>query len=367
MKIIDRYMLRSLLLPLSYCLIAFSMLFIVLDLFEHLSKLLDAKAPVRLIATYYLALLLPTLEYLAPASLMLGTLYALWQLTRNNELIAMQASGLSLHRILTPFLSVALVFALSLAVVKETIGARAFVWTTSIRENRFHLPSDDNEDKNLAYYDSGTRRLWLVEHFNELSPGVLRDVKITQERADGTRVHDLLASRAEHLDGTWWFHNLRAQQYDEQDNPVGAVAPMATRATDIRELPELTESPASFAIEVRNWMFLSTWDMIRYMREHPDLAEETALRKRYDIHSRLAAPWACLVVTLFGIPAGAKTGRQSPLTGIFLAVAFFLAYYLLIQVGLMLGKRGTVAPWFGAWLSNFVFLFSGIAMLMRMR
>ena len=366
MKIIDRYMLRSLLEPLLYCLAAFSMLFIILDLFGQLSKIIEAKTPVSLIASYYLALLLPTLEYIAPASLMLGTLYALWHLTRHNELTAMQASGMSLYRILAPFLSVGLVCSLLLGVIKETVGTQAFVWTTRIRENRFNIV-DATPARPLAYYDTTTRRQWLVESFNEHNPGDLLDVKIVQERKDGTRVHDLLASRAEFLDGTWWFHNLRVQQYDEQDNPIGALRPFAADTNTVRELPELTESPASFVLELRSWLFLSTLDMFRYLHEHPDLSPDNTLQKRFDIHSRLAMPWACLVVTLFGIPAGAKTGRQSPLTGIFLAVGFFFAYYALSQIGLLLGKSGIVRPWIGAWLSNIVFFVSGIAMLLRMR
>ena len=66
-------------------------------------------------------------------------------------------------------------------------------------------------------------------------------------------------------------------------------------------------------------------------------------------------PWACIIVTLFGIPAGAKGGRQSALTGIFLALGFFFGFYLLMHIGIFVGKRDTGAPWFWAWLPNVVF------------
>lgn len=366
MKILDRYMLRSLLVPLVYCLAAFSMLFVIWDLFERLSKFIDAETPVVLVAFYYLALLLPAFEYLAPACLMLGTLYALWQLTRTNELMAMQASGVSLSRVLWPYLGVGLAFTIALGVIKETVGARAFVWTEKFREAKFQVGAPPLPGP-LAYYDMRTHRLWLADKFLESEPGYLEGVKITQERPNGKRMYDVVAGRAEYLDGAWWLHSPSEQRYDEADNPVGGLTPVSKLPNHVQERRDLSERPVSLAIESRNWLFLSTREMIRYLREHPEISKESARQKRYDIHSRLAMPWACLVVTLFAIPTGAKTGRQSPLTGIFVAVGFFFGYYFLSQVGLMLGKSGALQPWLGAWLSNIVFLVSGLVMLLRMR
>ena len=206
-----------------------------------------------------------------------------------------------------------------------------------------------------------------MEHFDVDHPGNLVGVKVTQERANGLRVRDLVASRADHLDGVWWFHDLKIQEYDEADNPVGRLSPFASGTHTLTELPELSEMPDSFVVETRLWEFLSTRDMIRYLREHPDISAKTAIEKRYDIHSRLAMPWACLIVTLFGIPAGAKTGRNNPLAGIFLAVAFFFAFYAINQLGLLMGKRGDISPWLGAWLANIIFSISSVAMLLRLR
>ncbi|MDA0991053.1 MAG: LptF/LptG family permease, partial [Verrucomicrobia bacterium] len=73
MKILDRYILRSLLVPLAYCLMAFAMLFIIWDLFEHMSQFLEARTPLTMVGLYYVLLLLPTLEFLAPASLLLAS------------------------------------------------------------------------------------------------------------------------------------------------------------------------------------------------------------------------------------------------------------------------------------------------------
>lgn len=366
MKILDRYILRTLLVPVGYCLFTFSALFVVWDLFNELARFLDSKTPPAMIALYYGALILPSLEYLVPASLMLGTLYALWHLTRSNELMAIQASGIGFHRIITPCLCTALAATIALAAVKETVGVKAFVWTKEYRRARFKTTTEEIVEQ-LTYYDTRSHRLWLVEQFAPDRPGVLNGVKVTQERPDGTRVRDVHATKAEWLDGTWWFYDPRIQNYDAEDNPVGEPVPAAVGPHAVREMPDITEAPDVFVRAVREWLFLNTWDMIRYLRDHPDISRTAARQKRFDIHSRLAMPWACLIATLFSIPAGAKSGRQSPLTSIFLAVGFFFAFYALTQVGLVLGKSGALPPWLGAWLSNIVFFVSGIAMIIRLR
>ena len=50
-----------------------------------------------------------------------------------------------------------------------------------------------------------------------------------------------------------------------------------------------------------------------------------------------------------------------------MAMAFFFGFYLLNQVGIFMAKRLWVAPWIGAWMSNAVFLVTGIVLAIRMR
>jgi lipopolysaccharide export LptBFGC system permease protein LptF len=85
------------------------------------------------------------------------------------------------------------------------------------------------------------------------------------------------------------------------------------------------------------------------------------------MHRRLATPWACLIVTFFAVPAGTRTARHSTLSGIFMALAAFVLYYMLLGIGSWLGMRGIVWPWLGAWLSNITFVVSGTIMTIRLR
>jgi len=220
--------------------------------------------------------------------------------------------------------------------------------------------------RDRAYFNITERRLWLIDEFDLSEPHRLIGVKITQERADRSRTSEIVADKAEHLDGEWWLYGAEQRDYSREGYPIGEMKPLPGSERGA-PAPSLTESPADFINELKPWEFLSTLEMRRYLQSHPQLSETTAAHKWFDLHSRLAMPWACLIVTLFGIPAGASSGRQSVLTGILLAISFFFGFYVLNQVGIFLGKREIVWPWVGAWLSNIVFLSAGAAMAFRMK
>jgi lipopolysaccharide export system permease protein len=367
MKIIDRYLLKNYLMMVAYCMGAFGMIYIILELFSSLGNFIEADVPFHLIIRYYFGLLMPALEYISPASLFLGALYTLWHFSRNNELIAMRACGISFTRIMAPFLGVGLAFSIGNLAVKETIAPSAYAWAKDFSRKVTNRP-EQGVKTDVAFYNPAFQRSWLIRKINLAQPNRIDGVKITQERGDGTRSHEIIASRAEWMDGAWWLFDVQIRQYTASDAPL-APAPASTIPTNVnmREFREFKERPADFMAELRPWDFLSAHEMRRYIKTHPHLTRENRAQKTFDFHHRLALAWSCLVVTLFALPVGAQSGRHNALIGLVKAVAIFFAFYGLDQIGMFLGKRMLIWPWLGAWLSNIIFTGNGIKMVFRMR
>lgn len=362
MKLIDKYLLREYIITVTYCLLGFSIIYVIGDLFSHLSDFLEANTPARLVALYYGCFLATIIEFIVPASLLFATLYTLWQFTRHNEITALRASGTGMHRIIMPFLAVGLFFTLFTGIIKEFVAPRANVLITE-------LDADPDEDESvlsktitLNYMNSNDHRQWIIEEFRASRPEEFRGINIRQERPDHTTARKISAEKAEWINGVWHFHNAVVREYGKSDNPVGEPKKLG----DLIKMPSLTERPSDFANEIRPWYFLSASEMKRYLDAHPNLPPSAVARKKFDMHNRLAMPWACLIVTLFAIPAGAGTGRKSAIAGIFLAMAFFFSFYALNRIGMFLSMRQVVQPWMGAWLANMTFLAAGVIMLARM-
>jgi hypothetical protein len=142
MKIIDRYLLRTFLVPFFYCLTAFMMMYVIFDLFDNLNDFVEGQTPLLLVVKYYLILFPSVLIRIVPISLLLAVLYSLSTLTKNNELTAMRASGISILRLMVPFLAVGFLFTVVVGIVHETVSPRAAYWCFNfVREQKRNDPA----------------------------------------------------------------------------------------------------------------------------------------------------------------------------------------------------------------------------------
>jgi lipopolysaccharide export system permease protein len=364
MRLMDRYILKEHLMMVAYCLAGFTMIYVLLDLFNFMGKFIDARTPLLVIAQYYLYWLLPFLQYIIPASLLFATLYTLWHLSRNSELTAMRASGVSFWRIMVPFLGTGFFFSVLTAVIQEAFLPQTSAWVEQFRGNTLDKKKGAATQKvPVQYLDTRSCQMWEIEKFNPDHPRHLKGVKIRLERPNGTALRQITASRGEFLDGAWWMFDAVIQDYQDDRLSLPKGPPCILSPEGV-ELSYLSATPADLASDLRPWTSLSTAQMARLLSAHPDRPGQA--ERSVFFHARFALPWASLVATLLAIPVGARNSRQNMLAGIFLALACFLAFYATIQVGLFLARVHIIWPWLGAWLSNIVFLSAGLIMARKL-
>jgi len=363
MKLIDKYLLRQYAAPLFYCMLTFSMVFVIVDLFEHLSDFIDAKTPLWEVGLYY-AMLLPSLMvYIGPISLLLALLYSLWQMSKHNELTAMRASGVSLYRLTIPFWVVGLLFSLGVSAIQETVAPWTSYWGAQFVTRQKHGNNDPSARYalDLPFKNERDHRIWVIRKF-DLTTHDMQGLKVVQQRNDGSDLETIRADEGKYYDGRWWFFNVTIQKHDYYNNPVGPVEYMP-----VREMTDWSEGPKDFLCEVKDPVFLSSLELWKFLKAHRNLSEKTYARITVDLHARLAMPWTCLVVTLFGIPCGIRTARKGAFVGVIFALLAFFGFYILMTVFQWAGKNQMLAPWLSAWLPNMIFLGLGIMLMVRHR
>ncbi len=362
MKLIDKYLLKTFLVPLGYCLATFIMLYIVYDLFDNLSDFIDAKTAVPDIVLFYLFLMPSVLIYIVPVSLLLSALYSLSQLTKNNELTAMRACGVSFYRLVLPYIAVGVLFSFAVQLVNETVGPWSAYWTNQfVVQQRQKGRVAVHVASNLAFKNEVARRIWLIDEFNTRS-FEMKNVNLVQQRADGSDETKIQARQGYWLDGRWWFVEMVTQRYNRDGSPMGAPSFEMQR-----EMADLTEVPANFINEIKDPEYLSSVELVGFLGTHQHLSREKIARVQVDLHSRIAMPWTCLVVMLLGIPFGAQTGRKGAFLGVVLALSLFFGFYTSINVALAIGKKQMIAPWLAGWLPNLFFFAIGLVLIYRMR
>ena len=217
----------------------------------------------------------------------------------------------------------------------------------------------------IVYHNTAANRTWKVGLMVTEDAHTLEDVKVSV-RKDDKPLMTVNAPRVEYLDGQWCFDHPVVFYYDEKGEERPSDTPELEKLT-LRTFPGFTEKPEDFLLQNRDWAFCSVSDRMRYLKTHASLSPETRRDYQYDIYAQIVAPLACIIITLFAIPAGIATGRQSVFKGIVGALGMFFAFYGLTIVCMILAKRGLCPPLLAAILPDVVFFGIGGWLFWRQR
>jgi len=363
-RIVSRYLLREFLGPLFACLVSFNAIFVLFDLFGHLSRFLDADLPLPLVLRYYAGVVSFYSAWFIPASCMLATLYTMWRLSHHSEITAMRASGISFHRLTLPFFLVAFAMALLSYANSQWIVPEAAEWSDRLKADAFR-PSERGPSPNHLFMNAKARRTWVFGSVDAESPAgfahATNGVRVTHDTL-GVNDWGVRADRADWLDGVWWLENPRVLAFDIDGEELSEAAAPPPKLPRTMAFPEFDETPRDMFLATRSWDHLGAADMARRIRVQGRDDPE----KRFEFWYRLASPWACLVITLFSIPAGITTGRQSVFKGVVLALGTFFGFYALTLLLEFAGQHGYVPAALAAWAPNAVFLVFGAVLYRRL-
>ncbi len=374
MRILDRYILRTFLTPFLACFTAFVMLYFLYDLFNNMDEFIEAHTPIRQMGEYYLYLIPAVLKIILPVTLLLGVLYSLWQLTKSNEITAMRAAGISLPRMVVPFILMGLLCTAVVALVEETIGPKAQEWTQMFIRSQNVKPGRDTRPPHLVgplnYHNPITLRTWEIGEMN-MNTDVLDQVMISQVRQNLFLHYTIKADSLSWMDGKWVARNATCQYFDERgiltqvQGPDGKAAPSLFK--EWMELEGYIETPKHLENEVKPPDQLTSMELLEYVSYHPNMKEKRKAEIQTQLQMKRATPWICLVVTLLGIPFGNQTARKGAMTGIALCIGLFFLCYIGINVMSYLGKEGVVPPEIAAWAPLAFFGLVAAGMTWRMR
>jgi lipopolysaccharide export system permease protein len=356
-RIIDKYLLREFAVPLVYCLDAFLMLFIVLDLLDNLSDFLQYHAKIGQILHYYLIILPEAAVTILPMSLLLAVLFCLSNLGKNNEIIALRASGISVLRLATPLLGVGVLATGVVFFVGET-----FVPQSRDKANAFKSElrgrGSKSEIDNFFFANTNERRDWFARRF-KTRQRLLETVEVHQRTADNKPLLDVFADSAVWSNGLWRF-----QQVDGYDYSHGQETFWHVPETNF---PALTETPKRLALEARRPSDMTTAELRRHIAELEHARRRGHVADyRVEYYRRYASPWTCLIVMWIGVPLGMRSSRRGgAMMGIATALVLVVSFYFLSQINVALGRGEHLPPMLASWLTNAIFGAVGAALLLR--
>ena len=370
MRLLDRYLLRELMIPLPYCLGGFLIFFISSDLISELDDFREDRMRIPDVAEYYLTRLPEYMVLLLPIVLLLALLYAMTTHSRHQEYTAMRAAGISLWRFCVPYFGVGLMLSALVFGLSESIVPRTKEHAEWIRHRRLSDSGDvqGRWQKRMELRNERESRTWLIQAFN-LDTGVMIGPHVEWTRPDGSRAV-IAAERAEYVDGCWVFSEGRL--FDDDPESMTPIRRFET----LRE-EALVESPEAIRSEYHvsrmesyrqaRKVSLTLAEIRNYKYLHPELTDREQALLDTQMHARLAQPWTCLVVVLIAVPFGVVSGRRNAFVGVASSIFICVGYFFFQQLTMGLGTGQHLAPALAGWLPNGVFGLLGVGLAVRAR
>lgn len=375
MRLLDRYLLRELLVPLGYCLSGFLVLWVVQDLITELTTLQNSKMLPLDILEYYLVKAPEFIVLILPMALLLAMLYTLTNLARHHEITAIRAAGVSLWRLCLPYMAVGFALALISFALNELCVPNSGEAAEQIKARRVSQSTDSpqrNRIINDGFVNSRDGRMWRFDGC-DTKTGEMTAPIVVSTLADGSRLW-LKADRGVRSNGVWTFYNAKQYKVGTQSNSI----PVLVLQTNLLFQPQFSETPDQIRSELKISAMLNTLslrgvkradipvvELMNYLRLHPHPNQAAALYTK--LQGRLATPWTCLVVVLIATPFGAASGRRNVFVGVASSILIFFAYYVLQQFALALGAGGSLPSWLAGWFPNLVFGLTGLWLTARVR
>jgi lipopolysaccharide export system permease protein len=273
----------------------------------------------------------------------------------------MRASGVSLTRIVSPFIMLGLLGASLIFLCSEYIIAPTTIRYEQLRDEYFEDNTSAGEPHvqiDLAIMGDENR----LYHARSYDPNSheLKDVTILEHDAQKQLSGKIYARTARWERQGWVFYNGFTAQLD----PLGGLL-NTVQQFDRKEM-HLGERPTDFEHPKIRPELMRFFHLRLYLDELNNASAMTRRRLEVELWYKLSMPFACIVMAFLGVPFSLRN-RSGMLAGMGMSVLCGMLYYGMLAVCIALGKGGTLPPSIAVWVPHGVFTVFAFYLLYRVR
>src|SRR2546425_596487 len=358
-KILDRYLLREIVLPFFLWLLLLTFVLIMPPILQNAEQLIAKGVAWPIVLRVLLTLVPQALGITIPMALLLGILIGLGRLSADREFVALQACGVSIFRVMRPIVVLSLAACAATAHVMIVALPNA---NQTFRTITFNVIASKAESdiKPRVFFDQFPNRVLYVR---DVPPsGGWRDVFL----ADGPRSGETTA----------YFARQGRLNVDRAKQTVELVLEQGTRHTTFANKPEDYEG-SSFDRLVLNMDAETVFPRTQLMKgdNEKTIAELRATAAEnaqhgaptgsqyFTIQQKFSIPIACLVLALIGVALGVSNRKDVKLAGFVVGIGVIFVYYVLLWTSRAGAISGRLWPAFAPWIANVVLGIVGVGLV----
>lgn len=355
MSIIDKYITKTFIKSLFMAAAVFTFIICITFIFDKLSVMSKYSATfVQLLIS--LAYSLPAwLSLIFPIAVLLAVLFSIGNLARFNEITALRTSGVGILRITSPVIYLGIFITVFFIFFNNTVmvsSNRKFskIWRYEIKKQKYQI----YEGFNVVQIEKGNIfSAKFIDGKNE----TISQLLILKLNDKFEITNTVAAKEAKWENGYLQLTGITESGMKDGDLTVSAL--------NTGRIP-FEKKPSEFITIKRNPDEMSYGEISGLSRR---LKQSGIPSHKEDVYkySKIARPFANIIMVLLGIPFAIKTARTAKIFSFSISIFTGFLYWGIESMGLAFGMNQTIPPFAAAWLSNFTFLAVGSVLFYKNR
>ncbi len=359
-RLLDLYLLRRFLFYFALLMAVFIFLFEAFTFFELLDNIARNRVPFLVVVKYFRYLTPYLLYQLAPLGALVGVLVTLGVMSKNNEIVACKATGISIYRVALPLLLAGLTLASTMLILDDTYLPYANQQQDALRNQIKGKPPQTYFHPRHQWVFGENAKIYNYELFDPVRNffGQLNVLELDPVTFHVRRRIYAERARWEEAQQSWVLESGWIRDFAD-----GTIARYTRFPVTL--LPELTEPPSYFNREVRQAFQMSWGELRTYIEDlHQAGFDVSALTVQW--HKKIAYPLIAPVSMLLAIPFAFLVGTRGAIGGVALGVGIGIVYWAASALLEAMGGVGQLPPLLAGWSPDLIFFFLGLYSFLKM-
>ena len=364
-QIVDTYILTEFLFYFAMWLGIFVGMSQVFTFFELVGEILRNHITMLEVVEYHFFLTPKLIFDSTPFSVLVAVLVTFGILSKQNEVTAFKACGISLYRLCLPVLFACLVLSAGLFAFDHYIVPDANLRQEALRNKIKGRPTQTWAHADRKWIYGIGPRIYYYNHYDP-TQNVMVDVHVYELDTNTYTLHRHISAERAEWQGTvknWIFQNGRVRDISRVGNGLRVTDHRAFQATTFTELQE---TPEYFLQEEKQYKQMNFLQLDSYIQKLKQSGFDT-VKLQVQYHRKFSVPLFALIMAALAVPFAFTSGNRGAMASV--GVSFFLAiaYLAVTQLFEQVGYLNQLPPPVAAWAPNIVMTIAAAWLFTRMK
>ncbi len=380
MSIIHKYLTGEIFKCLFFVLAVVVSIYVAVDFFEKIDNFMEAGLPFSKIFVFLIFKIPFIIAQIIPVCILLSVIIVFGLMTKNNELIALKSSGVSVYYLLKPIFIIGLILSLLLFFISEVI-----VPITMERANEIWLKEVKKESavisKEKNIWIKGNRLITHITYYNSLEKAIF-GISINAFDENFKLVRRIDAKKGLFKNGKWFLYEVIEQNFiidnqvllhmEKEWSLYEVIEQNLNQANNqyrIKLYEEKVEKldflPDDLQRIIKKSEEMNFSELSNYIKKVEAEGYEATIY-RVDLYAKIAFPLVCLIVCIIGAGIAFKRKIKEGLpVNVAFGIGIAFLYWIFHSFCVSLGYGEMLPPIVAAWSANLIFSCFGIVILLN--